>query len=290
MTLTITIPGYSETKPVYYNVQVSFERTTFHIKRRYSEFEKLAAALLVEMGEKPPVDLPGKKWGLNPSPEYLDERRRGLEKFLRAIARKDEWRETLAFADFLELSTHLKREAQESNRARADWAKIAAETESLLRDHSRKNQVIAAANIKMLESGLASSQESLGLGEYRRRRDILASLRQSLSSGANGSESRALFERTPPRVLGGGPPGGETDRTRALNNQGLLQLQQSDMEKQDDTVARLLESVTRQKQLGLAINDELQYHNQLLDQLDGDTHSVNARLNQAKRRTNKLNN
>lgn len=289
--MNITVPGYSETKPVYFNIQVSFERTTFHVKKRYSELEQLAVALEKEMGEKPPVDLPGKKWLMSGGAEFLDQRRKGIERFLRAIVRKEDWKETLAFGDFLELSTHLKREAQESSRARADWSKIASETETMLRDHtqtSRKSQVIAAANIKTLEAGLASGQESLGQGEYRRRRDVVSQLKQSLAKAA-GLDGRQLFEKSPPRMLGPGATAVETDQTRGLNNQSLLQLQDASMEQQDETLANLLQSITRQKQLGLAINEELDYHNALLDQLDGDTHAVNARLNQAKRRTNKIN-
>ncbi|ANB13712.1 hypothetical protein AWJ20_4655 [Sugiyamaella lignohabitans] len=341
--MNISIPGYSETSPTYFNIQISFDRTTYHVKRRYSEFVKFVEAIEEEMGEQAPVDLPGKKWIGTKNREFLDDRRRALELFLRALAKKDEWRESLAFMDFLEVSKHAKSESSVAAKARGDWLKMESEASSLIQKALKSKQLMASgiggpteaaehrrlvvlsrSKIKHLESVL-SSDNSLGDGEYRRRRDIVQNLKLALRNGENTSSSpfgsnmssgagngiSSAFNQTsslsgasgtgvssplssrspsrtstPTRILGAPAP--ETGRTRQLNNSGLLALQKSDMEEQDRTVESLRQTIEQQKRLGLAINEELTFQNQLLDELDDETHRVNSRLNQAKRRTGNL--
>jgi regulator of vacuolar morphogenesis len=301
--MNISVPGYSETSPIYYNIEVSVERTTFNIQKRYSDFIQLCEILENEMGEQPPADLPGKKWLGNKSREFLEERRRGLEVFLRAIAKREQWRESLAMTDFLQVSKYIKR-ANESTVANGFWIKTMCEAQDLLRQavrsdgaQLRKLQVMAQGKIRELEKALAydSATGDVGEGELRRRRDALLEVQRihrevsdSHTFGvAAGISSQPTTRTSSPRILGAGK---ETERTKSLNNAQLVQLQKDDMEEQDQHIRKLGEQVRRQKELGLAINGELEYQNQLLDQLDSETHVTNARLNQARRRTNKLNN
>lgn len=71
------------------------------------------------------------------------------------------------------------------------------------------------------------------------------------------------------RVLGAPVP--ETDRTRELDNEGVLQLQKQMMNEQDQDVEQLSKGVARLKELGWAINGELEVQNSMLKLVDEDT-------------------
>lgn len=305
--MNISVPGYSESSPTYYTIEVSVERTTFTIQKRYSDFIQLCQVLENEMGEQPPASLPGKKWIGNKNREFLEERRHALQVFLRAIVKRDQWRESLALTDFLQISKHTKKSNELQFSAKGYWLNTISEAQDLLRQAARsdgaqlrKLQVMAQGKIKDLEKTLVydSTSGSIGEGELRRRRDALLELQKihrqvtdgntfsSLVSGGS-THSPSTSRASSPRIFGAGK---ETERTKGLNNSQLVQLQKDDMEEQDKYIQELGQQIRRQKELGLAINGELEYQNQLLDQLDSDTHVSNARLNQAKRRTNKLNN
>jgi regulator of vacuolar morphogenesis len=78
------------------------------VQKRYSDFAALHAALHQQSGgAEPPEPLPGKSWfSRTVNNEALtDERRRGLERYLRAIegAADGRWRETEAWRSFLGL-------------------------------------------------------------------------------------------------------------------------------------------------------------------------------------------
>ncbi|GMG45112.1 unnamed protein product [Aspergillus oryzae var. brunneus] len=123
---------------------------------------------------------------------------------------------------------------------------------------------------------------SLGDGELRRRKDLLINARKEKDGledllNAMAAKSRvdhavasvqdkeALVgsaSRKPARS--GRVLGKETERTRELDNQGLLQLQRQTMEDQDQSVEELLKIIRRQKELGIAINEEVEIQNALL--------------------------
>lgn len=142
-----------------------------------------------------------------------------------------------------------------------------------------------------------SPSSSLGEGELRRRKDLLINARKEkdgledllqamatktrldsavaampdkdkeelfgkLDSASNGRRTPAR----PGRVLGK-----ETERTRELDNQGVLQLQKQTMQDQDQSVDELLKIIIRQRELGQAIHEELEVHNDLLRLADEDT-------------------
>ena len=75
--------------------------------------------------------------------------------------------------------------------------------------------------------------------------------------------------RTPARS--GRVLGKETERTRELDNQGVLQLQKQTMQDQDQSVEELMKIILRQRELGQAIHEELEVHNELLRLADEDT-------------------
>jgi regulator of vacuolar morphogenesis len=128
----------------------------------------------------------------------------------------------------------------------------------------------------------------LGSGELRRRKDLLASARKEkdglenlLNAMATKSklDSAVATMRDKERLIGRGPSGKpkpgrvlgkETDQTRELDNEGVMQFQKQIMQNQDQSAEELLKILSRQKQLGVAINEELQIQKELLNQVDED--------------------
>ncbi|CAK7271235.1 hypothetical protein SEPCBS57363_004511 [Sporothrix epigloea] len=167
----------------------------------------------------------------------------------------------------------------------------------------------------------------LGEGELRRRRDLLAAARverdgletlsASLASarasgmgsnGGNGNGVQAapvtgdkaiLFgsaattsSSSNSRAFGGGrvlgAPHPETDETRELDNGGVMQLQKQKMAEQDQDVATLAKIVQRQRELGLAINKEVDLHIDMLNQQSEDVDRVQGKMKVAKDRIKRL--
>lgn len=143
---------------------------------------------------------------------------------------------------------------------------------------------------KMFNGG---ASDQLGEGEIRRRRDLIASARkerdglESLANSLNtkratvsnnsiaasSADKAALFGDSirgsvSRRVLGGPLP--ETERTRELDNSGVLQLQKHIMKEQDQGVESLLKTVIRQKELSQMIGNELAEQNVILEGVDQD--------------------
>ena len=144
----------------------------------------------------------------------------------------------------------------------------------------------------------------LGSGEMRRRRDLvnsamkeksgLESLANSLAtknatgSGGGASNGGAVATTQDRSSLFGGPNGSqqtiggrsgrvlgaplpETEQTRELDNNEVVQLQKQLMQDQDLSVEQLSKGVARLKELGVAINGELEVQNSMLKLLDEDT-------------------
>jgi len=190
---------------------------------------------------------------------------------------------------------------------------------------ARRSLVRAGTMIMSLEGGLRQMMEGddagagLGQGEMRRRRDLVAAAkkerdaleslmstfvskndaRASMESGvASAADKESLFRSsgsgvslasTVPksssrRVLGAK----ETDRTRELDNTGVLQLQKQIMEDQDEGVVDLTKVVLKMKHMGVQINDELQLQNEMLGMLENDVDRVDNKLRVAKKRVDKI--
>lgn len=159
------------------------------------------------------------------------------------------------------------------------------------------------------------SGPSLGDGEIRRRRDLLSAAKKERdgletqltafvtknttdSSGgavATDEQKTGLFQRPSGtssqgagrRVLGG--PMKETDKTRELDNEGVLQLQKQIMQEQEQDVGDLTHTVRRLKEMGVQINNELVYQNEMLGLLDQDVERVGDKIKVAKKRVEKIN-
>jgi regulator of vacuolar morphogenesis len=108
--------------------------------------------------------------------------------------------------------------------------------------------------------------------------------RLALFSGGGGLAAKKPISR----VFGVAQPAKETEQTRPLDDQGLLQLQQAKMDQQDAQLSQLTAILQRQKQLGTAISNELALHNELLDDLANDVDRVGGKLTSAKKQLNRL--
>ncbi|KAF2274947.1 uncharacterized protein EI97DRAFT_434852 [Westerdykella ornata] len=161
--------------------------------------------------------------------------------------------------------------------------------------------------------------EKLGDGEVRRRRDMISAARKereglesvlnsmavksavagtgsstpSTSSAAVTKEQKAaLFKggnggpTSGRRVLGA--PLKETERTRELDNEGVLQLQKQIIQEQDEDLVDLAKVVRRMKELGVQINEEIVQQNALLGLLDEDVERVDGKMKIAKKRMDRI--
>ena len=176
---------------------------------------------------------------------------------------------------------------------------------------AKKFLVRAGTMIQTLDTGLetlssASSWGSprLGEGELRRRRDLLSSAKrekeglENLLSAmvaksavdktvADKADSPVLLRR-PSKPASGRVLGKESDQTRALDNQGVVQLQKQMMQEQDEDVMVLARAVARQKELGEQIHEELVVQNEMLEMLDEDVTRVQGKMDVARKRIGKI--
>jgi len=83
-------------------------------------------------------------------------------------------------------------------------------------------------------------------------------------------------------------PPKETEVTRPLDDFGLVQLQQTQVQKQDQQLSVLATILQRQRQLGEAINHEIVEQNELLDDLTENVDLGSAKLSRADRQLNRL--
>lgn len=93
----------------------------------------------------------------------------------------------------------------------------------------------------------------------------------------------------PWRAPGARAPARDTDTTRGLSNEELLQHQtQTLMARQDEQAEQLARILRRQRDLGLAMNDELQLHTELLHELHDDVQATQTRMQGASQRMRRL--
>ena len=177
-------------------------------------------------------------------------------------------------------------------------------------------------SLKTLGGDAWGSNAKLGEGELRRRRDLVASAKREKDglenllaamitksevdktiadaqekqdlvggggSGAGGGGGGGGLSTASSKALSAGRVlGRETDRTRALDNEGVLQLQKQLMQEQDEDVMVLGQAVRRQRELGIAIQEELQVQNEMLGMLDEDVTRVEGKIQVANKRIKKI--
>lgn len=182
---------------------------------------------------------------------------------------------------------------------------------------AKKKLATALNRLGTLAKGLQTlAMGGLSEGEIQRRSDMLARLQddcEKLSKmmiaarapargmtstiagnqpAASESDRADLLGPPPPkpfaRVFGSVAKPQETDQTRPLDEQGLLQLQQTQVDQQDSQLAVLSSILQRQKHLGVAIGEEIGQQIDLLKDLDADVDRVGGKLSSAKKQLNRL--
>ena len=181
---------------------------------------------------------------------------------------------------------------------------------------AKKALVRSGTLIATLSASLDDLSRSLGDGEVLRRKNLVENARREkegldsllsamvqktaldaslLESQQQTQKHQQNDERLPvpaahqtSRNGGGRVLGKETSRTRALGNQGVLQLQQQMMAEQDEDVEALASAVRRQRELGEQINRALIEDAEMLQLLDEDVDRVQGKMDVAKKRIAKI--
>ncbi|KAH9835612.1 syntaxin [Rhodofomes roseus] len=341
---------------VVYRIEIQASVRSWHMWRRYSEFADLHTELTKSTGAPPPAEIPPKHpFSLfrTQNAGQLEERRAGLEHYLRAIlsVKDDRWRESFAFRDFLgvpvgkqgsgdgapaqftssswldehtDLQARVRDVRADINRrdALADRGDVSASHQSNVQ--AKKKLAGILTRVGVLDDGLrALGMSGMSEGELQRRSDMVARLRddceklakmvtvarmtsRGLGSSAErnpvaSSDRAALLEmpnsstpssssgfNRPVRVFGAAAKPQETEETRPLDDHGVLQLQQTQMDHQDQQLSTLTTILQRQRQLGLAIHSEISQQNELLDDLTNEVDRVGGKLTSAKKQMNRL--
>lgn len=296
---TVSIPSFRQGKPVLYIVRVDLDKgiPPYSLERRYNDFLKLARDVEAEMGE-PVMVAPPAKPGLFGSVDY-EQRRAELEAMLIALVRVPEFAESLSVSTFLEVFAHRRAKP----RASVDWIHLTTEISRLITDARNSTQALqirqkivqAKTLVGQLQRSLQNESKDCGAGERTRRQQQLDNYLFTLRQLETKNHVGVVFDgmgdaetATSSISTGAGRVLGETAETRKLNNRGLLDSQQVTMEEQDEMIEDLRLAILRQKELGMAIHSELGKQNEMLETLDEDVHRVNAKLNQARRKTAEL--
>jgi regulator of vacuolar morphogenesis len=221
-------------------------------------------------------------------------------------------------SDWLDKHSDLKSSLQDARRwltAREQATAAAAQHEAAT--NAKKSLMRASTLISALEEGLGRLSgssgdewvgEKLGDGEIRRRRDMISGLRKekdglesvlnsmavkaALSGSSSTSSAAVTQEQKAGLFKGASKPSGrrvlgapvETERTRELDNEGLVQLRKQIVAEQDEDLVDLTLVVRRMKEMGVAINTEIVEQNALLGLMEEDVERVDGKIKIANKR------
>lgn len=185
------------------------------------------------------------------------------------------------------------REFQEAGRLAEDIEGRVAEKNELPPHSSEGVRIASAARRKLaMLNNKADRLESLLQGrgvdekELSRRQSMLADLR---SKAKQMSSSLSSAQATRTSLMDGGVAPVETSRTKGMDNSGLVNLQRQIMQEQDQDLESLEHTVLSTKHIALAVNEELDLHTRLLDDMDQTADVTNNKLLAAQRRLGFLN-
>ncbi|GJP31738.1 hypothetical protein CLOM_g14808 [Closterium sp. NIES-68] len=189
------------------------------------------------------------------------------------------------------------RDFSDASRMADDVAGLIQERNDAIKSKGDPSRLVAAARRKIamlmaksdrLETGLraAAEKSQLNATEVRRREDLLLALRFKakemaavLTSAQSAANRSALLGRDGRPLVAV-----ETERTASRDNRGLVALQQEIIQEQDSELEELESTVATTKHIALTINGELDLHRHLLDDLDDNLQSTNARVQLAKKK------
>jgi len=154
----------------------------------------------------------------------------------------------------------------ESTRARMKLNKTLENSKSEL---SRLERILA----KMENNPMAYQ---IGEGELQRRKGLMADLKRSVATADDKLNSRggSRFGYAARREK----EYNEDDETRGVSDRSLLQQQHAMRDRHDQKLDGILSGVTKLKVMGQEINQELDLHTRLLDDLDGAVTATDERI------------
>ncbi|PKI77451.1 syntaxin-52-like isoform X2 [Punica granatum] len=143
----------------------------------------------------------------------------------------------------------------------------------------RRKITILGTRLDSLQSLLTKlpGKQSTSEKEMNRRKDMLANLRTKVNQMASTLNMSNFANRD--SLLG--PETKQPDvmsRTAGLDNQGIVVLQRQVMREQDEGLEKLEETVISTKHIALAVNEELDLHTRLIDNLDQHVEVTDSRL------------
>jgi len=208
----ITVSTHREvTQPkthIEFKIIVSAQVRSWDVWRRYSEFEQLHDDLTQTAGSQPPCELPPKHsfsfFRTKNDPVLLEERRQGLERYLRSIlaSRDPKWRETFNFKDFLAVPAAKPAAGSTVQFTSSSWLDEQLDLQAAAREvraetnkrdalaergdvngahtanvQAKKKLAALTSRIGALTAGLATlAAAGMSEGEVQRRTDMLARL------------------------------------------------------------------------------------------------------------------
>lgn len=141
--------------------------------------------------------------------------------------------------------------------------------------------------LELLLSTLSNTQPITGK-EMNRRQDMLKNLSSKANqmaatlnmSGFNNRDSLLEPNIKQDDIM---------NRTKCLDNHGLVGFQRQIIKEQDEGLEKLEETVTSTKHIALAVNEELNLHTRLLDNLDQHVDSTDSHLQRVQKKLAALN-
>ncbi|KAG1348182.1 syntaxin-52 [Cocos nucifera] len=154
----------------------------------------------------------------------------------------------------------------------------------------RRKITILGTRLDSLESLLSKcpSTQPKMQKELQKRQDMVANLKSKAKQMASTLNMSNFSKRED--LLGPSKRSvDEIDRTSGLDNYGVVHLQRQIMKEQDESLEKLEETVISTKHIALAVNEELDLHTRLIDDLDQHVDSTNSRLQRVQMRLAVLN-
>nr|ACU19604.1 unknown [Glycine max] len=153
----------------------------------------------------------------------------------------------------------------------------------------RRKITILGTRLDSLQSLLSKlpGKQPISEKEMNRRKDMLSNLRSKVNQMASTLNMSNFANRD--SLLGPERKPDATTRMVGLDNNGLVGLQRQIMKEQDDGLEQLEETVASTKHIAVAVNEELDLHTRLIDDLDQHVDVTDSRLRRVQKNLAVLN-
>ncbi|KAG9443700.1 hypothetical protein H6P81_015040 [Aristolochia fimbriata] len=154
----------------------------------------------------------------------------------------------------------------------------------------RRKITILGTRLDSLEALLSKlpGKQPITEKELNKRKDMLVNLRSKANQMASALSMSNVANRED--LLGKGKKSADDmNRTVGLDNHGLVGLQRQVMREQDEGLEKLEDTVISTKHIALAVNEELDLHTRLIDNLDQHVDSTDSRLQRVQKKLAVLN-